>query len=166
MPTFGNTTDLPFNDFLHGAGNITSAIFTAPEDGTITKMFVRIRSEAVSDNNLAVGIYDNPSGADVENLVRSPDILSFGTSENDLEFNINKSMTSGNKLVCAIQGEEGYYFYYDSATAGYMFLNNHAFDDFPATYTGEIFDATIQIALEYVTAAGIKKTLLLTGVGH
>lgn len=168
MGVLGINTDLPFNDFLHSGGNRTAAFFEATESGIIYQMGVRLRSASDASNEAMVGIYDKTGSDSGNNLTLSTDVKPFGTSLSTLLFDIEKEIVPTTKYILAVQGKSDYYFVYDNlAQPGFMFLNNAAFGTFDSSFTGVgVFDNTITIWADYLTPSGVKKRILLTGVGH
>lgn len=131
----GVDTDLPLNDFWHSGGNIVGIFATADETGDVYRINVRVRSRANENNRMQVAIYDRTGLDSGNNMIKSLDIITFGTADQVLSFDIEKSIIQSDEYVLVAQGEDEWFFYYDnSAENDFVFLGNAGFGDFPTSF--------------------------------
>lgn len=171
--TVGFETDLPFNNFLHNAGNRVGAFFEMPEDGYIYEVTFRVRSDIDTNNEGLLALYDKVGLDAADNIDISADAPAFGTSLTTLTFSFNYIPVSfAQQKWVVFQGKSDYYFVYDNISVpGYGFFGNGGYGNWDSAPTGlGIFDNTLTILIKYTTAlpsaGGVKKSLMLTGVGR
>lgn len=171
--TVGFASDLPFNDFPHTGGNRVGVFFEMPEDGYIYEVQFRVRSDTDTNNEGLLAIYDKVGLDAAANIEVSPDAPAFSTSLTTLTFSFDYIPVSFlQQKWFVFQAKSQHFFVYDNISVpGYGFFGNSGYGNWDSSPTGiGIFNNTLTVLVKYTTTAPsgatIKKTLMLTGVGH
>lgn len=171
MATFGYNTIGGTTGGLFSGGSFVGSWFTAPENGTITKIWVRAQCPFTPTTDpLHVAIYDRSSGAPLNLLAESSVAGAVGTAFDWYGADISYVMTSGEQLYLAAWIDGAYNIQYDAGST------NQSFEKFSQTFNNwedpinsgtnyNQYNTVISIYAEYTPAASAVGKMPSTYIG-